>query len=384
MKKIIVILLAAAFAATLFSGCDEGGMSHKSRTFRGAMGTDGSLVAYADFSGDPTAKTRFEELESDVEELLYSIDSSLDVNDGQSFISKFNAASGGETVELDYTAYTVLKISLDAYDFTEGYYNPAVYYGVQDFGFAADGVYPEGTEQLPNTETTDKYSELASHFPEVSLSQKDGAYYATKPQYTQEIDGGALALKIDLGGVGKGYAVDMINSLMREHGFDYGYFSFGSSSIALGKYPSGDFDLQFVHPRAYGKTYLSVPMSDKLLSTSGDYEKYYLLDGQRYCHIFDPFTCRPIQTGMTAATVIGGTAAEDDAISTALMAMPPEKAVEFIKNKLETRQVAITCEIDQKNYFYTNMQEGFKLLDSTFLPLEFEQTAAFCKNINIC
>lgn len=332
------------------------------------MGTDGFLVAYADFS-DPQREQAFSDMAAETEQVLKAVDGSLSANISTSFVSRFNAAAAGERVELDERAFTVLNIAIDAYNFTGGSYNPAVYYGVQAFGFGSDWVYPQTSADLPSTAQTDLYAELASHFSEVITEQKEGKYYATKPQFTINSGDEELSLKIDLGGVGKGYAVDLIDGLFEKYGFEMGYFSFGSSSIALKKFTDGDFKLQFVHPRKSGGAYLSIPLSCSLLSTSGDYEKYYVLDGARYCHIIDPSTCRPITSGMAAVTVIGGTAAEDDAITTALMTMTPAEAVSFINSKLSTRRVAFACEEGGELRYYTNMQGGFELLDGALKPL---------------
>jgi thiamine biosynthesis lipoprotein len=78
------------------------------------------------------------------------------------------------------------------------------------------------------------------------------------------------------------------------------------------------------------------------ISTSGDYEQYYIIDDVRYCHIIDPTTGKPVQTGIMTATIIGGSAAEDDALTTAIMTMGKDKAIEFINTKLSDRYVAFT------------------------------------------
>jgi thiamine biosynthesis lipoprotein len=138
----------------------------------------------------------------------------------------------------------------------------------------------------------------------------------------------------------------LVNDLIDSYGFEYGYFNFGASSMAIKERPStGYWPLAFIDPRGdtlLGDTYMTINLNDVCLSTSGDYEQYYVIDGTRYCHIIDPTTGKPVQTGIMTVTIIGGSAAEDDAITTAVMTMGKDKAIEFINSKLADKYVIFT------------------------------------------
>jgi thiamine biosynthesis lipoprotein len=190
-----------------------------------------------------------------------------------------------------------------------------------------------------------KYTELYTNFGDLQLYSEDGNYYAVKPAATVEIDGVTYSMKIDLGGIGKGYAVDKVKEIVEEYGFEYGYINFGSSSMALlGHATRGSYTLGLTNPRTYyGDDYIRLQLNNVCVSTSGDYEQYYEFDGVRYCHIIDPTTGKPVQTGVYTATVIGGSAAEDDAYTTAIMTMGKDKAIKFINEKLSDRYVVFTC-----------------------------------------
>ena len=153
-------------------------------------------------------------------------------------------------------------------------------------------------------------------------------------------------MKLDLGGIGKGYAVDIIDAMFDEYGYEYGYFNFSASSMAVkSHFEQGAYIMELVGPRSpQRKPYLFTKIRNEKLSTSGDNEQRYFIDGVRYCHIIDPTTGKPIRTGIMSATVIGGSAAEDDALTTAIMAMGKERASNFIKEKLTDRKVVFTCE----------------------------------------
>lgn len=313
-----------------------------------AMDTSASLVVSADFS-DEDVLARYTALCGETERLLEEIEISLSAfskistmtAEGGS-IYAFNESEAGAAVEIDETAYDVLTIAKQMYEWTEGYYNPAVYYSAYAFCFY--GLYGFMTEEnLPRAEDIAQYRDLASHFGEVELIAENGAYYAVKPDVTVTVGGEELAMKIDLGGIGKGYAVDRVNALMEEYGFSYGYFNFGTSSIAVkNHYRNGSYKLGMTDPRSATGTYLQVNVSNECLSSSGDYEKYYEIDGVRYCHVIDPTTGSPVRTGIMTATVIGGSAAENDALTTAIMAMGKDRAVAFIAEKLTDRRVVFT------------------------------------------
>ena len=369
MKKFFCAF-AALFAISFFCGCAQ----EDKRIFGNRycsyyiMRAD-AVLSINDYFNVGDAAERFVSLCDETGELLESIDKSLSATDSSSPVYRFNEASPGEKVEMDKTSYEVLKSALDICELTDGAYNPAVYYSVRAYGFGGSLPYPDSEEELPGNEEVGAYAELASHFEETELTQEGVKYYATKPDAVCVVDGKTLAMKIDLGGIGKGYAADKVNELIDRYGFEYGYFNFGSSSIALKRFKpdSGFFTMGFTDPRGgyYGSSYFEMNVSDTCVSTSGDYEQFYSIGDVRYCHIIDPFTGKPVQNGIMTATVIGGSAAENDAYTTAIMVMGAEKAIEFIETKLSDRQVVFSYEgtlpqepESKKYFYYTNIEEG--------------------------
>ena len=360
MKKLYAFVLTVCCALCVFAGCgkDKAAFTSKQRNFY-AMDTSAALVVSDNFNDEKKAAD-YNRLCISVADTLSAFEDSLSATNENSSVARFNAASAGEKLEIDKTAYDVIKLALQVYRDTDGYYNPAVWYSVQDYGFF--GLFWLMTpENLPAAADVEKYVRLSEHFGETALEEADGKYYVTKPQATVEVGGQTLSMKIDLGGIGKGYAVDKIDLLLSEYGFNYGYFDFGSSSIACKKFYNGDaYKLGFKNPRAenISDTYLQTTLLDEKLSTSGDFERFYELDGTRYCHVIDPTTGAPVQKGIMSATVIGGSAAENDAYTTAIMAMGKERAVEFINAKISKRRVAFTVNEGGAYKIITNIPEG--------------------------
>lgn len=339
--------VAGEASVTDGSGAAESPDAYKSmgKTFYYIMTADATIVIADDFTDAASAEARCEQFINSVGDKLAEINSSLSIGEEHSAVSLFNSAAAGDVIEVDKTAYDVFTLAEQMYGFTDGYYNPAVYYSVEAYGFNTNGSVPETAADLPSDAAIEKFRQLSSHFGDIQIFEEEGKFYVKKPAATVEIDGVTYSMKIDLGGIGKGYTVDVVNAMLDESGFKYGYFDFGSSSIVCkSHFKFGAYELEFRNPRAefFGQQFLKTKIKNECISTSADDVKYYVLDGVRYCHVIDPTTGKPVNKGIMSATVIGGTAAEGDALTTALMAMGKDKALTFIENKLKDRKVVFT------------------------------------------
>lgn len=326
---------------------DDSNYTAKGLLYPSVMFTDAQVVVQTDFNKDGEEE-RFSGFTKAVSQKLNAISKAVSSTVTGSDIYKFNNAAAGETIEITGTTYEILREALSVHEFTDGYYNPALYYNIKAYGFSTADRYPSTAAELPADEAIVKYTDLASHFKDIVLS--DSGYFVTKPDYSVEVNGETLSLKLDLGGIAKGYAVDKIDGLFEEYGYEYGYFSFGSSSMLVKRhFLNGSFNIKFGNPRSMESDgYFKVSVSDEKLSTSGDNEQCYFIDGVRYCHIIDPTTGKPVRTGIMSVTVVGGSdkyaAARNDALTTAIMAMGKDKAISFIEEKLTDRKVVFTVE----------------------------------------
>lgn len=310
-----------------------------------SMFADALLVVSDDFTADGV-EDKYDAFKKAVGNLLDGVSKALSSTVTGSDIYNFNNAEAGTTLEIGKTAYEVLSEAKAAYTLTEGSYNPALYYNVHAYGFNGESTHPQTASELPSDDKISKYTDLAKHFGDVKLKEEDGKFFVTKPAYTVEVEGETLALKLDLSGISKGYAVDLVDALFDEYGYEYGYFSFGTSSMIFkSNAQAGAYRLLLSSPRSIkGDEYIRLPIRGEKLSTSGDSEQYYKIDGVRYCHVLDPETGKPVQKGIMSVTIIGGTAAQDDALTTAIMCMGKERAAQFIKEHLTDRRVVFTCE----------------------------------------
>ncbi len=132
--------------------------------------------------------------------------------------------------------------------------------------------------------------------------------------------------RIDLAGIGKGFAVDKAVDVLKRHGITSALVNIGEDIYALGHPPDADAWKIGIH-HLFG--YLE--LKDKGVSTSLDYVRSVTINGKRYSHIFDPRTGMPVEK-VVSVTVIADTAMEADALSTAAFVLGPEEGEDLLED----------------------------------------------------
>jgi thiamine biosynthesis lipoprotein len=140
---------------------------------------------------------------------------------------------------------------------------------------------------------------------------------------------GRPGMRIDLGGIAKGYAVDRGIAILRRHGIANGSVTAGGDSRILGDRRGRPWVVGIRHPDDRERIIARIPLEDAAISTSGDYERYFDEDGVRYHHIINPATGRSA-TGVRSVTVIGPEAVLTDGLSTGLFVLGPERGLALV------------------------------------------------------
>lgn len=103
-------------------------------------------------------------------------------------------------------------------------------------------------------------------------------------------------MQLDFGGFGKEYAADRAADVLRQQGVQHGYVNLAGDFRILGPRPDGTpWQIGIQDPRQRARIIASIPVLQGALTTSGDYERYFELEGRRYCHILDPHDGQPVQ-----------------------------------------------------------------------------------------
>ncbi len=137
--------------------------------------------------------------------------------------------------------------------------------------------------------------------------------------------------RLGLGGIAKGYGVDRAMKVLMDHGIEHALVNAGGDLKALGTNGGEPWEVAIKHPRDREKAIAVIPVSNVCLVTSGDYERFFELDGVRYHHIFDPRTGRPVVGGCMSASVTAPDAALADAVATAVCVLGPELGLQLVE-----------------------------------------------------
>ncbi|MFC5046611.1 FAD:protein FMN transferase [Aquimarina hainanensis] len=157
-------------------------------------------------------------------------------------------------------------------------------------------------------------------------------------------------MKIGFGAIGKGYAADKAKKLLQSRGVIAGIINASGDMNTWGKKPNGeDWTVAIKNPMAKQQVFATLPIKNRAVVTSGDYEKYVKLDGKKYTHIIDPRTGYP-SYGIVSVTVFAPGAEMADALATSVFVMGKAVGIDRI-NQLNGVDCII---IDDKGMVYTS------------------------------
>ena len=243
-------------------------------------------------------------VENKIKNLCASLENEFDLKYDGSFVKEFNEADGGATINVSNTALDILTAAKTVYEKSSGKFDPTIYPLVSLWKFAPYS-YTPNFEPPSDAQIEQELQKV--DFDLVTINAENN----TVKKENEDV-------KLDLGGIVKGYAADKAAGILSQNGYKDGYVSVGGSSLYLLKVK----ELGVRHPRNVNDVIITVNCNDKTnlsVSTSGDYEKYHVgADGTRYCHIIDPTTGFPANTGIASATLMGVEGVKGDALTTAL------------------------------------------------------------------
>ncbi len=317
MRKYVIPIAGLTMAAVVFSGCGSGNVSKsqdkkvkeevttssdsgKSERDIFAMDTYMTVTAYGDNSEDAVDKA-----EKRIEEL----DSLLSTGDEGSEVYALNQSGHGKLSE---DGMYLLKKSLEINKSTDGAFNPAIYPIMELWGFTDQNYkVPDEAQIKEKLKLTDVL--------QIKYDESTG-------QVDLETDG----MKIDFGGIAKGYTSSQIMKIFEENGIESGMVSLGGNVQVLGGKPDGSSWRVAVQNPNEEENYLGIlEIKDKAVITSGGYERYFEENGKTYHHIIDAANGYPADSGLTSVTIICSDGTLADGLSTSLFIMGLDKAAEY-------------------------------------------------------
>ena len=310
----IILWLQVSAASGVLAAPDQ--LFYESRP---AMGTSFEIYLYS------PNRERASELFEDAFGEIERVEMALSNYRSSSELSRINASAANTPLVTDPEVFALLSRALDYSQRTDGAFDVTVGKLMKAWGFfRGAGRYPSDEELARAREQTGWQS--------VRLDNRTRAIYFLK-----------RGIELDLGGIGKGYAIDRVAALLREGGVKAALISSGSSSIyAIGAPPGkAGWFVRVPDPLDRAHSVSIISLKDQSLSTSGNYEKFFRLNGRTYCHIIDPRTGRPVE-GTLQTTVIAPEATDSDALSTAVFVMGPQLSAKLLERIVGTGAIFVT------------------------------------------
>lgn len=336
-KRFAALLLSAALVLGLLAGCGGAASSAASEStdgpqryttvFYDAFDTVTQVIAYCD------SEEEFSEQMEALHEDLLAYHKLYDIYndyDGVVNVKTINDNAGKEPVAVDERIFDMLTLSREMYDTTNGKLNIAMGSVLRiwhDYREAALATESEADNTLP---TQAELEAAAAHcdIDNMILDAENKTVYLADAE-----------MSLDVGSVGKGYAVEMVCQAAEARGLTSALVSVGGNLRAIGTKPDGSqwtggVENPWAASTVYNastSTVAAVYMSDKALVTSGDYQRYFTVDGVKYHHIIDPDTLWPA-TYFDSVTVLCADSGLADCLTTGLFCSTLEEGKAMLES----------------------------------------------------
>ena len=327
ITRMTAALLAAVLSLSLLVGCKpKKELTRYTTIFYDVFDTVTQVIAYCE--SEEEFNTQMQALHQDliVYNQLYDIYNDYD---GVVNVKAINENAGKAPVQVDDRILSMLELARQMYDLTGGKINIAMgsVLGIwHDYREAAEQNASEADNTLP---TQEELEAAAQHcdINDLVIDEDAKTVYLSDPE-----------MSLDVGSVGKGYAVEMVCRAAEARGLTSALVSVGGNLRAIGTKPDGSqwtggVEDPWNASEVYTNTIFGSPinMSDLALVTSGDYQRYFVVDGKRYHHLIDPDTLWPAAY-FNSVTVLCPDSGMADCLTTGLFCMPLEEGQKLVES----------------------------------------------------
>lgn len=233
--------------------------------------------------------------------------------DPQSQTSGINAHAGMKPVKVDAELFNLIKRSKKVSELTRGAFD--ISYASMDKIWRFDG----SVQSLPAKEDIEN-SVAKIDYQDIILNEEQSTVFLKEK-----------GMKIGFGAIGKGYAANRAKAVMQDHGIKNGVVNAGGDLITWGKPKSNiNWTVGIADPKNKNKIMSWLDVSNMAVVTSGNYEKFVIIEGERYSHIIDPRTGLPSK-GLKSVTIICPDAELADALATSVFVLGQENGLNLIE-----------------------------------------------------
>jgi thiamine biosynthesis lipoprotein len=302
MKKygLLILLFLAAFV----TGCSKSGTVQKTETI---MGTEVTVTVVAKNAGEGV-----EAIGAAMAEIK-RLDAMMSLYKDDSEISRVNAAAGKNPVKVSAEMIEVAEQAAEISELTGGAFDATIGPLVVLWQMRLK----EG--KVPTDQELARIRPLVGH-RNVVVDRRASTLFLKKP-----------GMVLDFGGIAKGYAADRAGEVLKKRSVQNAIVAVAGDIRAMGRRQEGKpWRIGVQHPREKDKTLTVLELSDKSLSTSGDYERFRIVESKRYHHIIDPRTGKPSE-GLISVTIVGDKGAAIDPLTTALFILGKDEGMKIVK-----------------------------------------------------
>ncbi len=300
-----------------------------SRTVDGIMGTRIQVELWADQSAAGEAA-----IDAVMAEMR-RIDAAMSTYKSDSELSRLNARAAREPVKIGAELFGLLQTSMEFSRLTDGAF---------DVTYASVGFMYDFHSRRRPTE-----AQIRAALPEVNYR------LVTLDAQHRTVRYGREGMRIDLGGIAKGYAVDRGIALLQARGIRHAMVAAGGDSRVIGDRFGRPWIIGIRHPDRKDEIIARLPLVDTAISTSGDYERYFDENGQRYHHIIDPRTGHSA-SAVRSATILADSATRSDGLSKTAFVLGAERALGIYARLGDVDAVIVTP--DGKVHYSAGLEPG--------------------------
>lgn len=252
--------------------------------------------------------------------------------DPNSQTSRINQMAGIGPVVVDPELFDLIERSIQLSKLTQGAFDIS-FAGLDDLW-----VFDGSQTQLPNPDTLSKRLQTIG-YDKIVLDKAAGTVFLSQK-----------GMKIGFGGIGKGYAADRVSQLWSQQGIEHSIVNAGGDLLARGRQSEGQaWQVGIADPQQPQHIMAWLDIENQAIATSGDYERFFILNGNRYSHIINPKTGYPA-TGIKSVSVLSPSAELADALASAVFVLGVDIGLNTI-NQLPEVECLI---VDDKNQLHTS------------------------------
>ena len=281
---------------------------------------------------DDAEETANQHIDAAVEEIR-RIEKLLTTFDTTSQTNQINQYAGEHPVKVDQEVFELIKRSKIISQLTQGAFD--ITYGSVDKRLWN---FDQEMKALPDAETAARMVRLIN-YRNVIMDEKKGTVFLKE-----------AGMRIGFGGIGKGYAAEMARRLLIQRGVKSGVVNAAGDLTVWGYQPNGKpWTIGIADPGSAKHPFSYLDITDMAVATSGNYEKFVVIDGKRYSHTIDPKTGLPVH-GIKSVTIMSPNAEIADAMATPVMIMGIRVGLDLV-----TQVRGLACIIiDENDKIYTS------------------------------